>query len=490
LLVGREDGISETARGFLGAAFAVLRKQHVIPTPTFHPFIRVGRDFYGPDVSGGQDFAALETALTDGYPERFADPLSSDLPEFANTYIFSLLETAVARCGRIGDFSPDSESVDRSIEEMLALLRPGDDNVISCRAVSHLRIEGDGPLSCGEIEIVPERNERRDELWQIITDRIPAAPGSLNREPPFVFNHPHAVLVASRRSEKDSPYEVGQKTALAIDQFLLSLRLLTSTTAQSLFELRGTDGLLTRMHPELREYPHEGMPGSVRRTAMLKPDDVAGLEAISKLVAELEVKREGMVATPFDVALSKFQGSYSEEREFARLIELATALEATLAGEGESAGLTLRLRNRAAALLACEGDPASAIFGDVGALYGIRSTLVHGGQLKLKDLTKVVSRISTVEIDEGGLNRRSFGHVLDRMRDLVRRAILARFCLAVADGEPWPISGGERSVDAQLADDAIRQRWRELWRAYLSERGAGVAAEPAPAAVDWFSSGY
>jgi hypothetical protein len=481
--VADENTIGELARAFLAAAFSTLREQHVIPTPVFHPSVRVGRDFFGPDIARGQAYGALEAALMDDYPDRFADPLDSDLPEFPNTYIFSLLETAVSRCGRAGDFSIDSEPVDRSIQEMVGLLRPGDDEVICCRAVSHVTTDGE-PMEIGGIEVVPECNQDRDELWRIITERIPATPLALNREAPFVFSHPHAVLVARRRSERQSPYDTGAAAALAVDRMLLSIRLLTGTTAQSLIEVRGTDGLLTRMHPELREYPHEGMARSIRRTADLRAEDAAGLEGITEMIAKTDIKRDGMVATPFDVALGKFQGSYTEGREFARLVELATALEATLAGEGENAGLTLRLRNRAAALLACERDPAPAIFGDIGALYEIRSSIVHGGQLKAKGLTKLASRISTVKLSEKELDRISFAHLLDRMRDLVRRAILARICLAAGEDASWPISGGDQNVDAELAADTTRARWREEWRAHLRERGAGAAADPAPAAVD------
>lgn len=68
-----------------------------------------------------------------------------------------------------------------------------------------------------------------------------------------------------------------------------------------------------------------------------------------------------------------------------RLVDLATALEAALLGaERETEGLTLRLRSRTSALLATDDDPARGLFDDVGLLYGLRSKLVHGGQIKRK----------------------------------------------------------------------------------------------------------
>ncbi len=77
----------------------------------------------------------------------------------------------------------------------------------------------------------------------------------------------------------------------------------------------------------------------------------------------------------------------------------------------------------------------------------------------------------------------------DRMREIVRRAILARLCLAETRNgvEPlWPL-GGSTPVDAILADDATRAAWRAHWRDRLAELGAGSAAEKAEAAVDWLS---
>ena len=79
----------------------------------------------------------------------------------------------------------------------------------------------------------------------------------------------------------------------------------------------------------------------------------AAFKAIGELVDKADVKREGMAATSFDVALAKFNALHHQENPYETLVDLATALEAILAGgEKETEGLTLRLRNRAAALLA------------------------------------------------------------------------------------------------------------------------------------------
>jgi hypothetical protein len=75
-------------------------------------------------------------------------------------------------------------------------------------------------------------------------------------------------------------------------------------------------------------------------------------------------------------------------------------------------------------------------------------------------------------------------HAVDRMRDLVRRAILARLCLAAGDRPFWPLQGKTVAVDALLADDATRVIWRQSWRDRLAGIGAAQAADRAAPAYD------
>ena len=195
-----------------------------------------------------------------------------------------------------------------------------------------------------------------------------------------------------------------------------------------------------------------------------------------------------MVATSFDVASSKFNLSHSSDSPYEHLVDLATALEAVLIGaERDTEGLTLRLRTRVATLLATEDDPAKSLFDDVGQLYGLRSKIVHGGQIKQKDLRRLIGRISTVP--KGAAEDRfgvALGYAVDRMRDLVRRAILARLCLAAEPDPLWPFDG-ETAIDAILADDMRRTAWRERWHARLAALGVEYAADRPGSAVDFLS---
>jgi hypothetical protein len=177
-----------------------------------------------------------------------------------------------------------------------------------------------------------------------------------------------------------------------------------------------------------------------------------------------------------------FNRSYRNDSEYEHLVDLATGLEAALIGSQKSTeSVTLRLKTRSAALLATDVDPASVIFKDVGLLYELRSKLVHGGRLHEREIAKLMRGISTVPNgSEGWLL--TLASSVNRLRDLLRRSILARLMLADEPDVIWAL-GEDSGVDATLAGDRQRMRWREGWRTRLDGIGAGFAAERArPAA--------
>jgi Apea-like HEPN len=487
--VSRPIDLRQAARAFAAASFVVLRRDHVIPTPVFHPYVRVGRDYYGPTVSGLAEYIALAEGLEERYPDRFGDPSKKKKPEFVTTYIFSFLEAAVARCGLAGTFSADSPAVSEAIEEFLALLETPEDEIVCCRVVSHLTTDDGRPARLGAVDVVPLEEGGSRSPERPIIDEIPAAPVAFNREPPFTYDPPHALLIARRSSIDGDPFAAVESLSGTLEQFLLHVRLLTSTTAQSYYEVRGTASLVSRMSPALTEFGKGMLDSPVRRTARLSSTQEGALKAIGALIDDADIKREGMAMTSFDVAVRKFHLSYRSGAQFEQLVDLATALEATLAGGGDdNQGLTLRLRGRAAALLATDDDPATAIFTDVGLLYGLRSVLVHGGRIKETRLRGMVGRISTAPEDRPTLTFPvALGHAVDRMRDLVRRAILARLGLAGGPDPLWAFDADDIPVDALLADDRTRERWRTSWRSRLDDLGVDGAAGPPHAAADYLS---
>lgn len=241
------------------------------------------------------------------------------------------------------------------------------------------------------------------------------------------------------------------------------------------------------MDPTMRTYSRASLDKLVRRTARLSGFEFTAFERLGALVDEAEVKRDGMAATSFDIAVGKFNSSYRAGSPYDHLVDLATALEAVLlGGESETDALTLRLRNRAAALLATESDPAGQIFADTGLLYSLRSKLVHGGNIKQKDLAKSIGRVSTLPVDAQSRFGVEVGYAVDRMRDLVRRSILARLFLAAPPAPVWPFVAST-NVDQELADSATRQEWRAQWQRRLADVGIAESGDKARAAVDAIS---
>jgi hypothetical protein len=484
--------VRETARAFIAGAFDALRKEYVIPTPVFHPYVRVGRDYFGATIHGIPAFHELAKQLDELYPHRFADPLKQGRhAEFATGYIFSFLEACIARCGRCGyydeqdHFDPPSDAVSESIDELITVLDSPTYEVVCCRFISHLATEGDTEITLGGITVVPEP-EGFGGLTERIAREIAGGRSAFNREDPRPFDKPHALLITRERTDDPEPYEVAQRLSNKLERFLLLARLFGAGTVYSLFEVRGTTTLVSRMNPFMTEF--RGSRTLVRRTVWLNEEHTSAFDAIGELIDEADVKRDEMAATSFDVALGKFNSSHHQENPYETLVDLATALEALLAGgEPETEAITLRLRNRAAALLASDTDPASAIFKDIGLLYGLRSKLVHGGQIKQSDLRGEIGKVSTMP--KGEADKRfgvAIGYAMDRMRDLVRRAILARLCLAAKPNPLWPLSGSI-SVDALLSDDETRACWRTSWREKLKALGVEAAASSPRAAVDFLT---
>lgn len=182
------------------------------------------------------------------------------------------------------------------------------------------------------------------------------------------------------------------------------------------------------MDPQMRLVLKGWLDTLVRRTVRLTGLEGGAFAALGDLIGAAEVNREGMVVTSFDVAVSKFNRSHSSDSPYEHLVDLATALEAVLIGsERDHEGLTLRLRTRVAALLATDDDTGKALFDDVGQLYGLRSKIIHGGQIKQKELRKIIGRISTVPDD-----------AVERLAS--RSATPSTVCVTLSGVQSWPAS--------------------------------------------------
>ncbi|TCO55655.1 HEPN domain-containing protein [Actinocrispum wychmicini] len=483
-----QTDLRSACQAFVASAFAALAEEHVLPAPRYHAHMAVGRDYFGDTIMPLAEFTALEALLDQRYAKRFAEPHKRRHPEFAKTYIFSLLEACIARCAHAGDFTPSGPTVEGAIDELLAVLGTRTYDLVCARHVSHLTTASGTEIQIGDVTIMPEPYGPHAAITDRIRREIPGAPRAWNRDLLRPYDPPHALLIVRETTDAADPYAVQSRLSSRLERFLLIARLLTAGTVQSVYEASGVATLISCMDPQIHK-AHKGMLDTlVRRTVRLTGDEAPVFTAVSDMIHAADVKRDGIVATSFDVALSKYNHSHTTDSPYEHLVDLATALEGVLIGaENEGEGLTLRLCTRAAALLTSDDDPAIAVFSDVKELYGLRSKLVHGGQITERDLRRVFTRVSTVPADDA---EHRFGmalaHAVDRMRDLVRRAILARLCLAEQPNPVWPFSG-RTPVDAILADDRQRDTWRRRWHARLASVGADYAGGKPRAAVDIIS---
>lgn len=486
--VGQEL-LKAAARAFLAVSIKALREVRVLPTPFAHPYIQIGRDYFGADVAGTPELAAFEQALKTRYPNRFLEPQpGSDLWESTDAYTFSLLEAVVARCGRDGrEVEADSDVATLCINELIQILDAPDYEMVCCREVSHLTTADGDVLQLGDVTIIPQDAVTAfGGLTQRAGQLIPGLGGAFNRVDPRIYDPPKSLLVVRRDGFTGEPYSATSAVSASIDMFLIVTRLIHASTSEACWQACGIPTLVSKMRPLYRLFEKDVLQSSlVRRTTRLSAADAEPFRELSEMLNAVEVKRDGMATTSFDLALDRYLRTFSPSNAYDNIIDLATALEALLTGsDGDSEAVGLRLKSRAAALLFTEEDTSRAIFDDVGRLYKIRSTLVHGANLKQPQLLKLLRQVSTTP--KNAFPGTMAWHAVDRLRDIVRRAFLARMCLAEGDDPVWPINK-EFVIDALLSDDAIRRDWRSLWRQRITDLGAPNAIEPARPAVDTIS---
>ena len=480
--------LDDAAREFLAAALAVLRGEHVVPTPVFNPFLRVGRDYIGDSVTGLREFAAFEGAIADRHP-RFKDDASHQDRDFADGYVFSFLEAVIAETALNREAcSADAPSVDACLSSLTSEIEADSWEVACCREVSNLTTASGESLELSAVTVIPvnaPRGGHDRETAGIIAQVIPHSQSCYERTSLGEWDHPHSIVVA----HDDCPQHFDLAPVLSgrIDEFMLAARLLHAGSCESLSEVQGETSLVRRSAPRLVRFRGAPSPFSLtsvlRRTTCLEPQDTSRFAGLAEAVTAAQGDPEGMYVTSIGMAKHKFAMSYHAHSWDEQLVDLATALEAALSGTATT-DVVLRLKTRASALLATENDPAGAIFKDIGTLYDLRSRLIHGSALPIRRLVKSVKSITTVP---ESLPNIAVAHAVDRFRDLVRRALLARICLAACEPPLWAL-GNDENVDVHLADASTRSKWCSTWRDVLRSFGAYESVDRPPPAVPYTNS--
>ncbi|MGW0314010.1 hypothetical protein [Streptomyces flavidovirens] len=480
-MTGIDDRLQEAGRDFLAAAWDRLEQERVVPPPAFRPYLNVGHDYFGDSVMHLPEFQKLEAAISAAHP-RFAPAVPLHERDFPGGLIFSFLEAFIARLTRTHeDFSVTGPAAAESLQDLLQAVRSESFDVACCRLVSHLTTADSAPVDFTHLRVEPvvaEPARHQAELKRIISEAIPEASSAYKRDWPFGFAPPESVIIS--RDSGPKPHALGDPLSERIERFLLLVRLLKPGISHSMAEIRGESRLVRDFKPTVVRFRGAG-PGlpSARHGSQvitLDRDDAGRVDGLDRLLAAAQRPPKDMAFTSFGMALHKFLLSFHAHDWSEQIVDLATAFEATLSGTAKT-DVTLRLKIRASALLSAPDDPAELIFNDVGAIYNLRSYLVHGGALTKKALRKEVRKISTVPDDL--LDGEAIARAVKRLRDLVRRSLLARICLAAGADPLWPLATDE-GVDTAMVSDESRQAWRERWRDALASIDAGASADRAP----------
>lgn len=478
------NGIRRAAQDLLAEAFDRLTAANVLPRSRYEPWIHVGRHYTGDLVMALPSHPAFEAALEAAFPTLFGGPPNKKR-DFASQYPYPLITAAVARLTRVGTgYRADAPEATESIEDMISILRTSAQTVTCIRVVSDLIAPEE--LTVGRLTVLPRAAQFvAPSIEQTIENLVPEAGFIADESRMDMFGKDRALLIvtSSARSDpgdlfKDPFLVAANNNDRVIDQFLLALRLVTNCTTPSLLAVRGSPDVVHRYQPQVDVL--DATQGWVRRPATISAKDARRMLQLGRHVA-IHVDPGARRVAPLSLAVDRFSRSYQSAYWWEQLVDLAIALEAAFGEATQKEDITFRLRSRAASLLASGNDSASDIYDDIGRCYELRSIVVHGVSKTTDEVRKLVSKVPATS--PGLMARDKTELLIDRFRDLVRRAILVRVALSTGPDPLWPFDRSN-AMDKWLTDDAARRRLNSEWRRRIRGYGFPAAIEPAtPAEV-------
>ena len=438
----------------------------------------MARDYYGDMLRGGADF---DRALEAAWPSRFDVGVGDRNLEFASTYERALIEDAVQAATRAHEpYTASSPSVAAAVDRIVARLQ-SKRRLRVANVIADLTTVDDKPVVVGNIRIVstPDGAERHLER------EIPGAGFLLEREDAIALGGGGTALMIGDDDADGDFEEATGRARQRLRRLLACIRLGSATTARPMADVSGEPGLCHLIGPIAYPLRHGGRLTFVHRSVAVGPGDAAWISALS---ASIEESTRSPLPSPL-VALGRLNRVLDEPGRILadQAIDLATGLEAALAGTRAESEIGLRLRNRAAAFLSSPADPPDSIYRDVKVLYELRSAFVHGSSLSEDGVWKLLGKVSTAT----GTDWRGeqYELVLNRWRDLLRRAILFRLALGSSPDPLWPLAKETTDVDAAIVDAAEVGRWRDRALHYWSERDFPTALDRAPALQGLLSVG-
>lgn len=474
--------LRRAAVAMISEAWDTLAGEHVVPCSRYRPYVQVGRDYEGVALSGRPAFKQFSGTLRELYPAWFDSPSGQFTRWYPDVLAFQFVDATIAELTRRGETGDTpNDAVEVTLLHLVDYLDSEDSRVACARRVSHLMTADRKELTIAGVTILAY--QQFQETRQI-AEVIPTAYSAYNGERPDSFAPPEATLVSYATGP--DPFALPPDAERHINRFLLALHLLYGATSADIYQVTGETTFVCRYTARLDEIPHDEHPVPVR-PAVVSPTVEEPVEKLLALYDRTEHRAEKEVVHGLEMAVIKFTNSFAPKPWFEKIVDLATALEATLSGRDKT-DVTLRICTRAAIILSTDTDPAPTIFADVKALYDLRSNLVHGAIITQKELEKWLAAVSAVSTSEDPSPRMRIEHLVDRLRDLVRRSILMRLLLN-NDGR-WPLRGNPPPIDQLWTDPAVADEWRAAWHHGAANLGTPDAALPAPPLRDSIFDDY
>lgn len=302
------NDLDETARAFLTEAFEALHAEKVLPTSEFHPFLEVGRDYFGGSLMGREAFVAFEKAIAERH-SRFGDEMPLGACDLPGTYVFSFLEAVVAEAALKGEeLSPFAPCVESCIKALESEIEADTWEVACCREVTHLSTTTGQPLEFSDVTVYPlsaPAHEHSREANQVIAQVIPHSQSAHGRTSPGTWNPPQSIVVAKGVDAK--PFDLAKDLTGRIDKFLLAARLLHAATSDSVYEVQGGTSLVRAFTPTLvrfRGNTDNMIPTSMlRRTTRLEPRDATRFDGLTGAIEAAEESVQNKLVTSFGMAI-------------------------------------------------------------------------------------------------------------------------------------------------------------------------------------------
>ena len=359
-----------------------MLQQEYVATDTRALF---SRNRFEDTIRSTESYEPFTQIINECFPHRFDDSLPGIRRDDPTAYITSFVEASVRGPAADGSgYATDDGTVSSYVDELIAVLAASDTELAICQVVGHITTTTGCPVQIGDVVVHPGESDPDKYFWgalPIIESVIPETRSVLSHDQSLIGLAPGSVVQVRTRVARPG-IEV-MKSSARIADFLLAVRLITGATVCSDVEIRGRTSRIGWIWPYITQFPSQGgIQARTYRTARISQNHAEPIASLLDMLGEATASRSDKFVSSLEVALIMFDRSHQNVPWFDRIVNLATALEATLIDDGDKrAGVSRRLRQRASTLLACDGDSPNAICRDTKKLYELRSTLVHGGNL-------------------------------------------------------------------------------------------------------------